>query len=282
MRFDWYEPTLLEVRPSVAVGFVKELLGSCDEEMVTPKRGYDHAVRLQRPDDVSVQVWWGGRNIHPHCVFTSDFSDEAVPVLRSQFPIHQVSRVDVCEDIDIGEETWEWLSGKVLKSADEHGVSVKHVGDFHRSIEGRSLYEGATTSEVRARLYEKGREIQGRFPPEYRGVLKRSGWTDTLCRLEFQVRPSSKVSKLCLASLQPSDCIGFARWARDLWVDVSGECVPVIDREIGKKPSDEDRVFYAMLHQYGKMLRRLRDRLGGWDCVGLQIGEGLDSICEND
>lgn len=283
MRFDWYEPTLLNVCPSVAMSFVRELLGSCGEEQVRPKRGYDHALKFQRADDVSVQIWWGGRNVHPHCIFTSDFASEAVPAIRCQFPVHQVSRADVCEDMDTGSSTWEMLSAKVIKSADKHGVSIKHVGDFHRAMEGRSLYEGAATSEVRARLYEKGREIQGRVPPEYRGLLRRSGWTDSLCRLEFQVRPSCKAGKLRLANLEASECVGFATWARELWLDVRGEDIPVVDVSgTGWKPGNEDRVFYAMLHQYGKMLRRLRDRLGDWDCVGRQIGESLNSICDDD
>ena len=277
MRFDWYEPTLLDVRPAVAVGFVRELLGHADEEVVRPKRGYEHAMKLVRDDDTSVQVWWGGRNAHPHLVFTSDFADAATQAVRNQFPYHQVSRADVCEDMDLGPTTWDVLSNKVLRSADFHGVAVTHVGDFHRAKDGRSLYEGATSSEVRARLYEKGKEVQGRVAEEYRGILRRSGWTDTLCRLEFQIRPARKEGKLKLASLGASECVGFSSWARHLWEEISSEDVLKVD-SIPWKPSRDDKVFYAMLHQYGKILRRLHDQLGGWDCVGLQIGEALGSV----
>lgn len=277
MRFDWYEPTLLDVRPAVAVGFVRELLGQCEEEFVRPKRGYEHAMKLVRDDDTSVQVWWGGRNVHPHLVFTSDFADQAVVAVRDQFSDHQVSRADVCRDIDIGAGTWDFLSKKVIKSADDFRVSITHVGDFHRCKDGRSLYEGATSSEVRARLYEKGKEIQGRVAEEYRGILKKAGWTDTLCRLEFQIRPVRKEGKLKLAKLAASECVGFSSWARRLWAEVSCEDIPKISLPEWK-PSKDDKVFYAMLHQYGKILRRLHDQLGGWDCVGLQIGDALDSV----
>lgn len=277
MRFDWYEPTLLGVRPDAVVDFVKELLGECKEERIRPKRGYERAVKLEREDEVSAQVWWAGRNIHPHCVFTSEFADQAAHAVRSEWPLHQVSRADVCEDIDAGPQTWDVLSSKLLKSADEHGVAVRHVGDFHRAAEGRSLYEGAVSSEIRVRLYEKGKEVQARYPLEYRGILKRAGWTDTLCRLEFQCRPSSKSGKLRLASLQAQECVGFAAWSRGLWAAVGGADMPRLPKNDRWKPNDDDRVFYAMLRQYGRLLRSLRAQLGGWDCVGRQIGDALSN-----
>jgi len=41
------------------------------------------------------------------------------------------------------------------------------------------------------------------------------------------------------------------------------------------RQADDERAYAYLLSQYGKVLQRMKDDLGSWDCVGLQLGHDL-------
>lgn len=47
--------------------------------------------------------------------------------------------------------------------------------------------------------------------------------------------------------------------------------------QVGKpwRQSDDERSYAYMLSQYGRLLERMKQDAGSWECVGLQIGHDL-------
>ncbi|WP_235605818.1 replication initiation factor domain-containing protein, partial [Rhodanobacter thiooxydans] len=77
-------------------------------------------------------------------------------------------------------------------------------GDWDMPELGRTQYLGASSSAVRARLYEKGKQ------PEFRHLSRFD-----LCRLEIQVRPA-KDAKDAYSKLSALEVWGASKWTRQL------------------------------------------------------------------
>ncbi|MEB3029891.1 hypothetical protein VJI72_08880, partial [Parvimonas micra] len=71
-------------------------------------------------------------------------------------------------------------------------------------------YMGATTSDVRVRLYEKTAELRRSLPPSRWGEIP-----ENVVRLETQVRPRKKY-KAVAAAVDAEQAWGFSRWTAEL------------------------------------------------------------------
>lgn len=126
---------------------------------------------------------------------------------------------------------------------------------------GRTRYLGGTSSAVRARLYEKGRQ------PEY-AHLAMPDWV----RLEVQVRPS-KDARAEFAKLSPVEVWGAARWTRDIAAALLHEHVEPHAAGTVYRLSERERALRWMCEQYGPHLVGLLEDVGDWQAVGLTLGE---------
>ena len=151
MRFDWYCASV----GAAPERLLQDLVGRWDMSSVRtsrPRYGFERAAQVHRGDRVLANVYWQGTGPDP---YLEGSGPDAVPVaeyLRGSEFEHRVSRADVCEDYT-APGAWAALSGIGLKVADRHGVKVTHHGDWHRGLDGRTIYLGSRTSVVQACIF---------------------------------------------------------------------------------------------------------------------------------
>lgn len=268
-RFDWYQATVHgELKPIMA-----SLERVCDrsptwEPMSTVRHGYAFGNRLLDPSGLVAEVWWGGQHELPHVKSSGEIAHAVAEVLRTDFE-HRVARVDACLDYqDPG--AYDRLQDLAVGVAKELGIKVGTAGDHLVTLEGRTLYLGSPKSHTRLRLYDKAAEMRAKLRGPGAELLPRE-WA----RLEFQVRPETRVAKHQAARLSPIEVMGSTHWGRVLMKRVGGlEISPFAANNVWRE-SDDQRAYAAFLAQYGGVLERLRSTHGSWSCVGEQIGHDL-------
>jgi hypothetical protein len=226
--------------------------------------GYERAMTVKRGDTVLATVMWENRGDSTgETCFVQGTGRHAPPVaklLKGWQPLHRVARADVAEDYT-GEGAWERLSGISLKVADQFHIDVEHAGDHHRGVKGRSIYVGGRTSVVREICYEKGKQIDG--DPNH-------------VRVEVRVRPQGRAAKYRAAQLAPSEFYGTSRWTQKLGVDLGQPEVARMSLGTVYRDDDVERSRRALLSQYARVLRGIRDDEGSWAATGLWLGRQLD------
>lgn len=269
MRFDWYAATIQD-RPQTVV----ETLQDAFRAEVVPTRGlhgYTQGFDLKGPAGTVARVLAGGINENPHAWASGEDTEPFVEVVRSRWKDqHTVTRMDAAEDFQ-AEGAWDQLNALCLAMADEQGLKVSQAGDYHRNRDGRTLYVGSRKSPVYIRLYEKGKQLRAKIEGEFGGVIP-ADWV----RLEAQVRPQ-KDSKKAAAYVTPEQAWGFSAWTSELAMRSMRLDVPRVQMHVWRE-ADDERAFRFMVKQYGHMLERLREDLGGWDCVGKQIGDAIAEL----
>lgn len=261
MRFDWYSATIRDEAQSVIERVAFKLDATVENSR--PKNGYASAHVLRREGRTVGTMLSGGRNGWPHLFASGGDTDRLVPVVRGAWPDrHTVTRMDVAEDFD-GPGTWDRLAQKTLEIADEKRLKINQAGDWHRKIDGRTLYIGAPSSAVRARLYEKGIQLRGEAldgGPEI---------STDLVRLEVQVRPEG-AARQHAASCSPEAAYGYADWTQELARRVFAlEIERVRIKEL--RESDNERALEFMAKQYGAHMQKRADELGGWGNLGYEL-----------
>lgn len=268
-RFDWYQATVRAEVPAV-LGCLRQL-GQEWVHLRKAPHGYAFGDELHDADGVVARVWWGGVHAYPHAVISGEAAQAASELLRSELPDHAVSRADVC--IDYAEAgAYDRLQGIAVGVARDRKVKVGTAGDHLVTLQGRTLYLGATSSHTRLRLYDKAAELRQQYA---RDPVRLAEVPGELARLECQVRPQTGEAKRQAAQAEPMVLMGAAAWMRELMRQVAGlELHPF---EAGKpwRQSDHERARAAILAQYGGWLREELRQLGSWECVGLQLGHDL-------
>lgn len=265
VRFDAYTATTMDAKPADVLGAMTTVFGLFQDMQMTQGRGFHHfaeriAVREQGHEVMAVQ--WGGRQ-GDRVMFEvkGDYTPKAVEAFREHFP-HRVTRMDACADFD-APGAFERLYGTCLRIKKEHRIKGSKAGDWEDfPEEGRTLYLGGQQSSVRARLYEKGKQS------EYLH-LGRPHWV----RIEAQVRPATPEQKEAYSQLSPVDAWGASKWTRAIAAAVLQEHVDPHPAGTTYRLSKRDAALEWMCKQYGHHLLSLRDDLGGWDVLGLTLGE---------
>lgn len=265
MRFDWYSASIRDDASQILDVLSAGL--DADVRIGQAMHGYTLGHEFVSGGSVVARMLSGGRNGVPHAWASGDDTDAFVPVVRAAWPgAHAVTRMDAAEDFD-GPGTWDRLYSASINLADERRLKVSQNGDWHRRVDGRTLYVGSRKSASFVRLYEKGKQINGRLPD-----LKNAASLD-LTRLEVQVRPEGD-SRARAAVGDPQDAFGYADWTRDLAkrvLDLDVDRVHIKER----RESDLDRALGWMIRQYGEHLRAKAAELGGWEKFGLWVGGRL-------
>lgn len=215
-----------------------DFLGLHSDEPFRPlngMHGYARGWEVRRGGSTLCKVYEGGQGLTDHVVSTGADSPEIAALLRRHDPAHRVSRADVCLDFldgpqvfgQLRELMYDTLSGTVVLSEfTELGL------DQQRSA---TLYAGAKTSEVRVRLYEKGKQD--------------SDYAPDAVRLEIQSRPK-KDRKAYAAQIEPWDYWGLSRWSRGLIQQVTGVAAPAPPPR-SERNTDLDGALNACAIQYG-------------------------------
>lgn len=261
VRFDAYTATTTAAKPAELLGILM-----CHGDVVRPGKGFhtfkERAVVVDDCGDQAGYVQWGGKQGDRVMIEVKGArTPQIVARLRNEVESHRCTRVDSCLDVD-RPGAFEALLGPVRQVKQDHKLYGERRGDWDDFPElGRTEYLGAPTSAVRARLYEKGKQ------PEYRDA-GRLDWA----RLEIQVRPA-KDAKDDFAKLSAVEVWGASKWTRHLAALVLAEQLDAHPAGTVRRLSARDQALGWMVKQYGPHLVGLAQDLGGWDVLGLTLGE---------
>jgi hypothetical protein len=267
VRADWYAATV-DREPEEVSAWMERLEPLAELLPGRGAYGYERGAELRAGDRVLARMWWGGVNGKGvHVVGTGDRAEGVLLGLREAFPGHRVTRLDVCEDWD-KEGLFDKLVPILLRIADEYGVQVRHVGDWHRAEKGRTLYLGAGSSAVQVRLYEKGRKEGPHAPP---------GWV----RAEIEVKPKGQAQRVAYGRILPANAWGACRWSSAVAAEVLGLAdLEAVRVGTAYKPGDRERALYWLGTQYGGLLEELAGEKGGWEAVGPFLRDVVAAIRE--
>lgn len=278
LEFDWYQATIPH-----PVDDVVEALSDLhrDQLRISHQRGmHGYAQSTVLCHEVLgdlARIWHGGTHPHPHATVSGQWAQPGAELIRTSFPDHTVSRLDVKEDFD-GEDTFDRMQAQLLDVATRCRVKVDTRGDHLLTKKGRSTYLGSVKADVRMRLYDKAEEMRSKLAPSRHNPdewYRMHGVPDHLTRLEAQIRPHTREAKRVFASIDPVDALGSSAWMREVWKQVAGLDLRPVQVGKGYRQSDDERAYRYLLAHYGGVLRRLQADLGSWECVGLQLGDDL-------
>lgn len=249
MRFDYYTASI-DAKPDHVLGFLNGSFEQSDIVPTAPKNGYEKAYNVTRGDSVLARVQWDGVSVGAR-VWASASGDRApdfAGLVRSEFSDHNLLRADVA--IDYCEEgAWDSLYSLGLQTADLYNLKVTHVGDYHREQDGRTLYIGSRKSAAMERIYEKGKQTGG--DPNY-------------VRAELELKPQNARAKQVYAHATPEQMWHATKWTQHV--------IKVLTGSEGMQPAppgtirnltDDERALDFMARQYGNILRRKLEAVGG-------------------
>lgn len=274
MRFDWYAATIPQ-DPNVVILTLSSVL-EADVRSSKGMHGYTQGFEFVHPDRgvIARCLSGGNRGAHPHAWASGDDTDKFVQVVREFFPQHEVTRFDSAEDFS-SPGIFENLRSTLRNVALDHRLKFPCIEDTLNPAEGRTQYIGSRKSPQFARLYEKGKQLQSSHMPNAATVINPStgeilsaeDWT----RLELVVRPE-KLGRIVAATATPEQAWGFTDWTHRLAKDAFKlEFERVFTRV--HKYSEDDHATAVMVSQYGNILVRKAAKLGGFDNLGLFLGE---------
>lgn len=260
-EFDWYTASI-PTKPQIVIDALASSFDLSEVEPTAPKMGYERAYKITRGDTVLARVQFGGPSVGGNvwACATGENAPEFSSIVRGQFPGHKLLRADVRLDYD-EEGAWESLSALAIDTADRYRLKVEHHGDFHREEGGRTLNIGSRSSAAFERVYEKGKQL-GQSP----------NWV----RAELELKPQNDKAKVLYGYASPEQMYMATKWTQHLYEALNGPSAAMRPAPPGtlRKRSDDERALDFMAKQYGNVLRRKLEALGGdLDAFGAFIAE---------
>jgi hypothetical protein len=269
VRFDAYTATTEALKHSDVLPWLFRASDVLQEGRGFHTFGHRLSVKDEAGDEVGALQWGGRQGARLMVEVKGERTPEVVERLRSVAD-HRCTRVDSCVDFE-RPGAFEALLEPVLRVKADHKLYGEKRGDWEYPELGRTQMLGADSSPIKARLYEKGKQ------PEYRHLSR-----PDLARLELQIRPQ-KDAKQTYSKLSALQVWGASRWTRELAAYVLQEHLNPYPPGTVRKDSQRDRALRWMTKQYGPHLTSLAVDLGGWDVLGLTLGEMVkeDQKCRN-
>lgn len=270
MRFDWYQATLPLFHGEECLTILRDALGG---ELVNRHRGmngYTNSYTINGPEGVSCTICAGGINRFPNAFASAGHTQAFVDVVRGHWPgNHNVTRMDSAEDFEDA-KCWDKLSSACISVADRLGLKVQHVGDWHRGIDGRTLYIGSRKSPCFVRLYEKGKQMR------QLDRINAANISPDWVRLEAQIHPD-KHNRDLAATVTPMEAWGFSTTTQQVAEACLNEKVARV--EVGRHDkSEHERAMNHAAFQYGKIFTRERLKLGSWPAFGEKMHKRLQLL----
>lgn len=294
MHFDWYQVTIDDSSRHVVDAIATLGDGLQSAEIIARKYRYKSGVSIcSEIDGIKAHVLYGGNGDKPHAFATGVNAEQFVQLVRQVWPDnHIVTRVDVAQDFN-DSAAYGRIKKIARRIAKEHRMRFSSIEDELNKSAGRTQYIGSATSEYRGRLYEKGLEqlskleflTKGSFIRDNENfivntatgeLVKPSDWI----RLELQARPKCREARLIAARATPEQVWTFTDWSYRLAKEVFSLALERMYMKTRKISKDEEAIRW-MCQQYGAVLSRFCFELGGWDRLGMFIGEivKLDNEC---
>ena len=294
MRFDYYACTIQDNFRGVLSTLAKlgNRLERCDGLAKVYHYSDGYSVQNDSTGLACRILVKDGQN--PYAFASSDSTDAFCDLVRSEWPdSHLVTRFDPCQDFYDGSASKRIR--KVMETIAKKRRMAFNVFDSPLDeTGGATVYLGSKKSDFRARFYDKGWELYSKAvqqcgrkgisidpqavfftPPGTSLQVRPSDWV----RLELQARPSGDDARFLASSCTPEQAWGFTDWSYSLAEEVFKLGLERIYIKT-RKLSDDEKSLRWMVRQYSKPLKRLLADLGGWDCVGLEIGRLIKLIDE--
>ena len=189
----------------------------------------------------------GGINLGTNVRGSGTQAEIVSHLIRVNWPDHKVSRVDVAWDVS---EAGAYAAMRavaldVASAVKPVPVATKEYADPLAPESGSTLYLGGIKSPLRCRIYQKGYQMQA--------IGKAvNGFDPNWVRLEFQIKPRTG-DKQKFSTLEPADCIGYSKWARELVHRILGLDLEPIKQAKRAMRSVDERVAY-MTQTYSRVL----------------------------
>jgi DNA relaxase NicK len=248
-KWDWYEATFDEldddrVGPALALALGGTLVRG------KGRNGYATCWHVERDEQVLAQVYGRSARLgEVHVTITGESCEEVVPVLRSLYPDHRVSRADTAVDFAAD---FDQLDVQMLAFAREGKLSHRLMTN---SDGGATRYIGATSSEVMGRLYKKSEQLRALHPERAAEI------PDGIVRFELRIRPGKRQVKEQMATMSPEDAWGMSEWSTRLASVVLGIEAERVSTHF-RRPSDWARALHFFKLQYGPMVQRRAAQVG--------------------
>lgn len=245
-RFDWYQGTVEMSSPEL-IDLALTVLGDESPVLAPARNGYARGWEIRKDGARSAVVYEGGIHDHPHVMATGENAPPLANLLRGSSRTHRVSRADVCVDTDTP-GAFENLYTALRGIARTSGLTATLMHNPDDGDAGATYYVGSKSSEVRARLYEKGKQL-----PE----AERPNWV----RFEVQARPQRE-RKSWASEANEWDVLGSAKWSRRFAAEtlaIAATAPPTRTERV----SDLEGALRALSAQYGRRMLELLERHGG-------------------
>lgn len=246
MQFDWYSATV-GAGPDEVLG----VLGGFGQlEPIRGLHSYAQGMEVRQGTEVVARAFWGGVNgtDSVHVQASGEATPDVVNVVRGEWPSHRVSRADACRDFSDA-KAWRRLSKLAISVAADHRVKTATNGDWIGKQDGRTLYLGGPSARVRARVYEKGKQL-GPLADQNR------------VRVECQVRPQGADGKEALCCVPPERLWWSSQWSADFAERLGVPELEAIAIRPAPSVANEERTRYWLAVQYGAVLGRWGDEIG--------------------
>lgn len=230
--------------------------GDVDIKSVPARNGWLYAVQLGHGSRVYCTISMKNSASIKNCFniqWTGSDSQGGSEIARRLFPGHSVTRCDVAIDACFSDSVSGLTPGVVLAGcvdvAMSHRLSTTMLGDWSgRDESGRTLYIGSAKSNLRARVYEKGRQPDT-LPAD-------PDWL----RFELVYRPKGQALRQAASVLTPYDIAvsfpAFAEIVKTYYHDIDQLAIPVqLSETYDRHALDVDRALDHMFSQYKKCLR---------------------------
>jgi hypothetical protein len=254
-RFDWYQGTV-EMSSKHLIDLATTELGDEHPVPAPARNGYARGWEIRKEGSRSAVVYEGGIHEYPHVVATGENAPPLANFLRRSPRNHRVSRADVCVDTDTP-GAFKSLFTALRSISRDAGLTATLMHNPDDGQAGATYYVGSKTSEVRARLYEKGKQL-----PD----AKRPHWV----RFEVQARPQRE-RKSWTAEAAEWDVLGSAQWSRRFASEtlaVASTAPPTRSERV----SDLEGALRTLSAQYGRrMLELLEHHSGDVASFGLEL-----------
>lgn len=274
-KIDWFQATIKD-DPENLINNLCDAF-SASVEFKNGRNGYKRTAVLSF-DEENIEVYFDGNNgANPNLKASGSISGVIRSFVQGIYPDkHNVTRIDSA--IDLYSSSFDDLYLRLHPIAEKNRVKEQVVGDWFTegSPEGRTVYYGSPSSSARLRMYEKGKEQRNLFSRSKFGKVFVEQIPLDWVRFEAQIRPT-KSQKPKAAISSSHELFGFASFIAEMYQEVIGESVNIVPI-LPKTPSDVDRAFSFMLHQYKRVLRQKAVQMGGYEELGVYISHQLEII----
>lgn len=264
--FDWYQATVKDVDIGSFLDSCSKFY-ECDVVSTKPDTPYEMGYHLVRGEVKFLKVSHGGVNEGIFAKASGHNAPIFSEFLRSKYPNHSVSRADSAIDFD-DPEAFNLLKTQAEYIAGKYRIKYNTLGDWRSDgvrQGGRTIQLGSRKSPVFIRIYEKGHEQLEKLNDTSASL----NWV----RVELELKPGTKDSKIFLSHMPPREIFSVNDWVKELTLTMGDHDIIPIKFGTAHKKSDLHRSYSHMVKQYGQTIEKIvNDSLNGdWSLLSEYI-----------